>query len=98
MCIRDRFTGCEIRERATPAVAHRGHAPRMPDDVDRGCEVQKRLFLRDLNAVAAAFLRILLAVPELDAAPDAIVKAGRDGQVTGGRERVRHAADVMVLC
>src|SRR6185503_19688123 len=76
--------------------ADHGHAAGMPDHVDRGGQIQQRLVPGNLQAVAAAFLGVLLGVTELDATPDAIEQAGRDRQVTVGRVTVRDAADVMV--
>ena len=68
----------------------------MPDDADRRGQVEQRLLLGYLQAVAAAFLRILLRITEFDAAPDAIEQAGCDGHVTRRRKAIRHAANVMV--
>ena len=94
---RDRqFAGRDVRQRSAPAVTHCGNAARVFDHVDASGEIEHRFLVRNLQPIAAALLDFRFAVPELDAAADAIEQTGSDGDVTVGREAVRDPADVPV--
>src|SRR5579883_1151534 len=85
-----------VGERPSPAVAHRGDAPGVLHDRDRGRQILQRLLGLELLNVAAGLIDLGRAVAEVDSTPYTVEERWRDGGVALRREAVGYRANVPV--